>query len=167
MHIVSYNFGQEKYLVYGKSIWKIKGEGRKNTQYCRFQSTIFQNFVGWVINDRQIELLFPLKTGNLSSYSVCDDFLDRRRKEQIAPRPFAPSREEFHTELKVAVRTYEGKATHGIHRIPAEIYFTQTAQTFTDNVVNSHAKAQSFAKFPRPSASSAWEKNMFFYITNL
>ena len=29
---------------------------------------------------------------------------------------FAPLREEFHTELKVAVRTCEGKAIHGIHR---------------------------------------------------
>ena len=30
-----------------------------------------------------------------------------------------------------------------------EIYFTQTSQTFTDNVVHSHAKSQSFAKFLR------------------
>ncbi len=29
---------------------------------------------------------------------------------------FAPLREEFHAELKVAVRTCEGKAIHGIHR---------------------------------------------------
>jgi hypothetical protein len=33
-----------------------------------------------------------------------------------SPRPFASLREEFHTELKVAVRTCEGKAIHEIHR---------------------------------------------------
>ena len=39
--------------------------------------------------------------------------------------------------------------SHVRHRIPVEIYFTQTSQTFTDNVVHSHAKSQSFAKFLR------------------
>ena len=46
-----------------------------------------------------------------------------------ALRNFAPLREEFHTELKVAVRTCEGKAIHGIHR-KVSTYLQVSARMF-------------------------------------
>ena len=44
---------------------------------------------------------------------LCATIFDKRTYRSA---PFASLREEFHTELKVAVRTCEGKAIHGIHR---------------------------------------------------
>ena len=92
------------------------------------------------------------------SHAKAQSFAKRLRSSAVS------ACNNFHTELKVAVRTCEGKAIHGRHRIPAERYgLTQTAQTFASKFcvflccvqIFSHAKAQSFAKRLRGSAQSA------------
>ena len=67
-----------------------------------------------------------------SASSACNIF-DIRTKVHNASRPLRLCVRFFHTELKVAVRTCEGKAIHGNTQNHTGCnYLTQTAQTFAE-----------------------------------
>ena len=73
---------------------------------------------------------------------------------------FAPLREEFHTELKVAVRTCEGKAIHGIHRkvftylhVSARIFLSHEWALIYTNALRSVVVSRKVAKYRKVSAT--------------
>ena len=82
------------------------------------------------------------------------------RRLRRTTQNFAPLREEFHTELKVAVRTCEGKAIHGIHRkvstylqVSARIFLSHEWALIYTNALRSVVVSRKVAKYRKVSAT--------------